>query len=170
MHLNCCPCVVKVSKICKQVYWNKGKGKVCTRASWKWLGISLPPPGWDAHPSQGDLPLLGGERHCERKVSCPRTQHINLTRSWTQTSSVQWPLGHCSSQRILDELTLYTLKSVYIFSIQFFIHFLWCWQGEFVYQSKASFVGDHFLYSHDLDVRFRGDIEGRNLMLVTLRV
>ena len=99
MHLNCCPCVVKVSKICKQVYWNKGKGKVSTRASWKWLGISLPPPGWDAHPSQGDLPLLGGERFCRRKVSYPRTQHINLTRSWTQTSSVHWPLGHCSSHK-----------------------------------------------------------------------
>ena len=24
--------------------------------------------------------------------------------------------------------------------------------GEFVYQSKASFVGDHFLYSHNLNV------------------
>ena len=24
--------------------------------------------------------------------------------------------------------------------------------GEFVNQSKASFIGDHFLYSHDLNV------------------
>ena len=46
-------------------------------------------------------------------------------------------------------LTLYTLTSVCIFSILFFIHFLRCWQGEFVYQSNTSLVGDRFLYSHD---------------------
>ena len=64
-------------------------------------------------------------------------------------------------------LTLYTLKSVYIFSILFFIHFLRCWQGEFVYRSKASFVGDHFLYSHNLNMWFRGNIVRRNCMLIT---
>ena len=31
-------------------------------------------------------------------------------------------------------------------------------------------VCDHFLYSHDLNVWFRGDIHGRNLMLIMLRV
>ena len=41
-------------------------------------------------------------------------------------------------------LTLYNLKSVCIFSILLFIHFLRCWQGEFYYQSNASFVDDHF--------------------------
>ena len=30
--------------------------------------------------------LLGGEWHCFRKVYCTRTQHIDLVRSWTQTS------------------------------------------------------------------------------------
>ena len=64
----------------------------------------------------------------------------------------------------------YTLTSVCIFSILALMHFLRCWQGEFVYQSKASFVGDHFLYSQDLNVWFSGDNVGRNLMLVTLRV
>ena len=43
-------------------------------------------------------------------------------------------------------------KSVCIFSIQLFIYFLKGWQGEFIYQSKASFIGDHFLYSRDLSV------------------
>ena len=42
-----------------------------------------PPPGWDASPSQGyhqhficwyPFVHLGGERDCESKVSCPRTQ------------------------------------------------------------------------------------------------
>ena len=36
-------------------------------------------------------------------------------------------------------------------------------------QSRACFVGDHFLYSCYLHMRFRGGIVGRNYMLVTLR-
>ena len=59
--------------------------------------------------------------------------------------------------------------TVCMFSIRLSIHFLRCWQREFVYQSKTSFVCDHYVYSHDLNVWFRGDV-GRNLMLVTLRV
>ena len=43
---------------------------------------------------------------------------------------------------------------VCIFSTLFLIHFLRCWQGEFVCQSKGSFPRDHFLYSHDLNVWF----------------
>ena len=42
-------------------------------------------------------------------------------------------------------------------------------EGEFVYQSKAYFVCDHFLYSCEFNVGLRGDI-GRNEMLVTLTV
>ena len=57
---------------------------------------------------------------------------------------------------------LYTLTSVCIFSILFSEHFLRCWQREFVKQSRAYLVGDHFLYSHDHNVWFRGDIVGRN--------
>ena len=34
--------------------------------------------------------------------------------------------------------------------------------GEFVYQSKALSIGDHFLHSHDLNVGFSGDIVRRN--------
>ena len=49
---------------------------------------------------------------------------------------------------------LNTLTSVCIFSTLFLIHFLRCWQAEFVCQSKGSFPGDHFLYSHDLNVWF----------------
>ena len=39
---------------------------------------------------------------------------------------------------------------------------LWYWQGEFVKQSRASLVGDHFLYSRDLNVWFRADKVRRN--------
>ena len=65
-------------------------------------------------------------------------------------------------------ITLYTLTSVCILSI-LFIHFLKCRQGEFVIQSRACFVSDHFLYSYYLNMRFRGDIVGRDYMLVTLK-
>ena len=41
-------------------------------------------------------------------------------------------------------------------------------KGEFVSQS-SSIVGDHFLYSCNLNVGFRGDIVRRNWMIVTLR-
>ena len=56
-------------------------------SSMKRLGVFLLPPGWDASPSQGypqhqirRYPFihLGGERHCESEVSCPRTQHNNF--------------------------------------------------------------------------------------------
>ena len=43
------------------------------------------------------------------------------------------------------------INPVSIFSFLLFIHFLRCWQGEFVYQSKVSFVGDHFLHFHPCD-------------------
>ena len=66
-------------------------------------------------------------------------------------------------------LTIYTLKSGCIFSILFSIHFLKCWREEFVWQSRTSLVGDHFLYSRDPHGWFRGDIVRRNYMLVTLR-
>ena len=53
--------------------------------------------------------------------------------------------------------TLHILMSVWIFSI----HFLRYWQG-ICSTFKASLVGDHFLYSHDLNMWFRGDIVRRN--------
>ena len=60
------------------------------------------------------------------------------------------------------KVTLYSLTSVCIFSILFPRHFLMFLQGEFVQQSKASLVGDHLLYSHDLSVWSSGDVVGRN--------
>ena len=49
------------------------------------------------------------------------------------------------------------LTSVSIFSILFSLHFLRCWQGEFVEQSTASLVGDHFFPFCDLYKWFRGN-------------
>ena len=64
-------------------------------SSMKRLGVFLLPPGWDASPSQGypqhqirRYPFihLGGERHCEGEVSCPRTQH-NVPGQGSKTES-----------------------------------------------------------------------------------
>ena len=52
-----------------------------------------------------------------------------------------------NKQITLDEnhyRTLYTLKSVFIFSILFSINFLARWLGEFVWRSTACLVNDHF--------------------------
>ena len=56
-----------------------------------------------------------------------------------------------------SRLTLYTLTSVCLFSILFSIHINKYWRGEFVLKS-GTFVGDHFLYSRDLNVWFKDDI------------
>ena len=70
-------------------------------------------------------------------------------------------LCHASPSNIAWH-ALYTLTSVFIFSILFSVHFLRCWQGEFVYNQEFSLVGDHFLCSHDINEWFRGDIVRRN--------
>ena len=59
----------------------------------------------------------------------------------------------------------YTLISVCIFSILFFIYFLRCQEGEFVKKIKLFLVGDDFL--NDFFGLFRGDIVWRNKMLFT---
>ena len=64
---------------------------------------------------------------------------------------------------------IFNRDRVFIFSILFTVHLLGCCQGEFVYESRVSLVGDHFLYSHDINVWFSGDIVRRNArLLVTL--
>ena len=66
-------------------------------------------------------------------------------------------------------LTLYTQTLVSTFSKPFSIHFLRCWQGEFVLQSWVSSVGDYFLYSPYLNVWFRGDVVRRCLSLLGVK-
>ena len=66
-------------------------------------------------------------------------------------------------------MTLYTPISVCIFSLQFSINFLRCSHNQGAKQSRASFIGDNFHYSHDLYTWLNCDDIGRNSMLVTLR-
>ena len=42
-------------------------------------------------------------------------------------------------------------KNVCLFLLLFSLEFLRYWQGVLVKQPRASLVGDHFLYSHDLN-------------------
>ena len=81
MHLNYSPCVAKVCKICKQVYWNKGKGRVCTRASWlaklrllpvsKWHEVTrnISTPSWMECSPLARWPSLPGWREVLREES-----------------------------------------------------------------------------------------------------
>ena len=71
----------------------------------------------------------------------------NLSTDWSRCGLFVSPLTS-----LTDPLTLYTITSVCIFSILLSKHFLRCWQGEFISQSRASLVGDHFLYFHNLNV------------------
>ena len=101
------------------------RGKVCIRAKWhqagaypgfcsmKRPGVFLFPPGWDIemlfHPSIKFAGThlntwardhdLGCERHCESKVSCPRTQRNVLSQGSNPDRSIvgQFPRIHPST-------------------------------------------------------------------------
>ena len=86
-------------------------------SSMKRLGVFLLPPGWDASPSQGypqhqirRYPFihLGGERHCESEVSCPRTQHNTMSPGSAPESSaltMRPPRPHTASLVDVPNLT-----------------------------------------------------------------
>ena len=89
------------------------------------LGIFLLPPKWDASPSQGTpqheirrYPFihLGGEGHCESKVSCPRTQHnfpgqgLNPDLSIRRQARYSW--GHRASQLLVHVQQLISIWKV----------------------------------------------------------
>ena len=65
-------------------------------------------------------------------------------------------------------LNLSTLRSVCIFSILFFTHFLWCWQGEFNSQG-ACFVSGLFLYTGNRSRRQSLRVDGLTFHLPTSR-
>ena len=75
---------------------------------------------------------------------------------------VVWELKHKNTVLEVFTSTLCTLRWEYKFSILIFLHFLWSLSRELVKQSGTSWVCGHFLYSHDLNVWFRGENVGRN--------
>ena len=60
------------------------------------------------------------------------TRHLHLPQLYIQAI----PYKNKTDHKML--LTLYTLKSVCIFSIPLSIHFLMCWQGEFELEHERS--------------------------------
>ena len=73
-----------------------------------------------------------------------------------QHSNALNPFNH-RAEYSLNACAVHPLASVCIFSILFSIHFVRCWQGEVLWQTRASLVCDPFLYCRYLNVRFRGD-------------
>ena len=72
---------------------------------------------------------------------------------------------------ILNKLVragLYTLKSVWVFSILLSLSISYGTDKENVYTNQES-LGDHFPFSCDVNVWFRSDFVRRILLLVTLR-
>ena len=65
--------------------------------------------------------------------------------------------------RTLYLLTLSTRTLAFIFSTLFSVRFLWHWQAWRISRlSGASYLGDHFLYSHDLYISIKGDTVRKN--------
>ena len=96
------------------------------------------------------------------------TNLANLVRYKNQVNSVAALIRFLDQVCLYPALASYTITSVGIFSILFSLHYLGCWQGEVV--KPSTFLScDHFLYSQDLNVWFRGDIVRRNCMPVTHR-
>ena len=108
-----------------QAKWPIGAGAYPSFCSLKQLRIYLLPPGYNASPSQGypqhyiyrhPFVHLAGERHCESKVSCTRTQHnvqgLNLDHSITNNETIVPPqvggILHCSLVAIYQLLFFIT--------------------------------------------------------------
>ena len=70
-------------------------------------------------------------------------------------------------KKLPSVLTLCSMRSVCLFSMLFFEHFSWYWQENLYIKQKLCFVGDHFLYSSDLNVLFSNNTVRRCLMLDT---
>ena len=98
------------------------------------------------------------------KLSQHGCDHGSLTHN-RSTSGKQWtpePLNTKDLNLLYTSIIMQPLLAVlYTFSMAL--------QGEFVEQSRASWLCFHFLFSPDLDVWFRCDIVGRISMLINLR-
>ena len=65
--------------------------------------------------------------------------------------------------RTLYLLTLSSRTLAFIFSTLFSVRLLWHWQARRIFRlSGASYLGDHFLYSHDLYISIKGDTVRKN--------
>ena len=73
-----------------------------------------------------------------------------------------------TSLSLFGTRTLYLLRLssrtlAFIFSTLFSVRLLWHWQAWRIFRlSGASYLGDHFLYSHDLYISIKGDTVRKN--------
>ena len=95
------------------------------------------------HTLNFDFVLSGSWVHCLTQKILLQPSNVILEAKWTLRKNVTF--GR-ETNSLEPTLTFYTITSVCIFSILFSMHFFRCLQGEFVWQSKASIIGDHFLY------------------------
>ena len=107
---------------------------------------------------------LTPESSCIKKIVLMRCKELTLhnlkSESMHTLHTVLYTLPKMLAREIC--LTLYTQTIILIFSTLISPHFLWSWQGEFVWQSGTSKIGDYFYKSHHLDIWFKGDILMRN--------
>ena len=96
------------------------------------------------HTLNFDFVLSGSWVHCLTQKILLQPSNVILEAKWTLRKNVTFGRETKFSWTYLN---LFTITSVCIFSILFSMHFFRCWQGEFVWQSKASIpvIGDHFL-------------------------
>ena len=112
-------------------------------------------------PADKPLPPSSFQMFLKKNRSIPGivlTDHKEEYSNKWETAKIFYSLSF--PLRAFPPLTL-----VYTFSVLLSIHFLWYWLGEFVYQSGASRVVDHFLYSHYLSVWLSSDMVRRNSVL-----
>lgn len=74
----------------KKIYRHDKKEELAPCNNWEWLLRGYPPPPFPTifpyvslTVCQCPYLLLGGERHCKDKVSCPRTKHSHPLATWT---------------------------------------------------------------------------------------
>ena len=89
------------------------------------------------------------------------TEHVTIEQ---YLMNLLFSLFSCSFVSLFF-FNLHTLTLVCIFSVLIPIHSLRSRQRQFAWQSRASIAGDHFFYSWDLNVLFRGEIVRRILIL-----
>ena len=124
-----------------------------------------------AHPhietNQEDM-VIGG-RTILRKKFRPKTMLLVVKLSRTFLVTWLWWGGAHWIWRLQLFSPLHHNIIMHILHKGFSICFLKWWQGECASQSRESLVGDHFLYSCDPYVWFRGITVRRNSVLVTPR-
>ena len=78
-------------------------------------------------------------------MSCDQFSYLDCAQGWSLQNETKWPSWSSPLHLNISMYFLHTVRRI-----------LRCRHGEFVQQSRASLVGDHFLYSHDLKCLIQG--------------